>query len=48
MLSFLLDSVIMPAFDNNQWITGDRKSARNAIMQFISDNYDEAAEKMSQ
>ena len=48
MLEFLLDSVIMPEFDNKQWIIGDRKSARNAIMQFISDNYDEAAEKMSQ
>ena len=48
MLSALLDQIIMPAFDNNQWITGDRKSARNAIMQFISDNYDEAAGKIVQ
>ena len=48
MLSALIDQIIMPAFDNNQWITGDRKSARNAIMQFISDNYDEAAGKIVQ
>jgi hypothetical protein len=43
-----LQDSLFESFSNRRWIIGNEQDARDAIMRYISEQYDLAAEEMSQ